>query len=155
MPRHRRKKKPENLNYEHIILPGPGFWTLPDLISCEGVERGRWTNILVVRASTYEHRHLAIPLLIPAVAALVAAPPTVVPFETLTPGRQINPPEIGKTLEVVQLDHFVCFRVITDDFCIPEFLTGKGQHVAVPFSFEAYRQLLAHLKAISTPTTQT
>jgi len=53
-------------------------------------------------ASTYEDRRLAIPLLVPAVGSLVAAPPTVVRFETLTLGRRIEPPEKGKTLEVVR-----------------------------------------------------
>jgi hypothetical protein len=97
-----RKRKPKDPNYEHLILHGPGFWTLPDLIRCRGVERGRWTNIFVIRASTYEDRRLAIPLLVPAVGSLVAAPPTVVRFETLTLGRRIEPPEKGKTLEVVR-----------------------------------------------------
>jgi hypothetical protein len=62
--------------------------------------------------------------------------------------RQINPPEKGKTLETVQLDRFVCFRTITADWWIPEFLTEKeDQHVLVPFSFEAYKQLIKYLKA--------
>lgn len=149
MARPPRKRKPKNPNYEHLILHGPGFWALPQLIRCEEVERGRWTNILVIRASTYEDRRLAIPLLVQAVASLVAAPPTVVGFETLTRCRQIEPPGKGKTLEVVQLDRFVCFRAITAEWWIPEFLTEKDQRILVPFSSEAYKQLIAHLKALS------
>jgi hypothetical protein len=111
-----------------------------------GVERDRWTNIFVIRASTYEDRRLAIPLLVPAVASLVAAPPTVVRFETLTRGRRIEPPEKGKTLEVVKLDRFVCFRVITADGWVLEFLTERDQHILVPFSSAAYKQFINHLK---------
>ncbi len=146
-PGNKKPKKPSN--YEHLILQGPGFWTLPDLIRCEGVAKGRWTNILVIQASTYEERSLAIPLLIPTVASLVAAPPTVARFETPTSGRQIEPPKKGKILEVSVLDRFVCFRAITADWRTPEFLTQKDQHILVPFSSKAYKQLLDHLKALS------
>lgn len=150
MARKLRKRKPKQpSNYEHLILRGSGFWILSDLTRCEGVERGRWTNILVIRASTYDNRRFAIPILIPAVASFVAAPPTVVQFETLTAGKRIEPPEKGKTLEVARLDRFVCFRTITADWWILEFLTEKDQHILVSFSFEAYKQLIDHLKAVS------
>lgn len=140
------KRKPKDPNYEHLILQGPGFWTLPDLIHCQGVERDRETNIFVIRASTYEDRRLATPLLVPAIASLVAAPPTVVRFETLIRGRQIAPPEKGKTLEVVKLDRFVCFRVITADRWVLEFLTERDQHILVPFSSAAYKQFINRLR---------
>jgi hypothetical protein len=145
MARPPRKKKPKDPNYQHFLLHGPGFWTLPELIRCQGVERSRETNIFVIRASTYQNRRLAIPLLVPAVASLIAAPPTV-GFETLTRGRRIEPPEKGKTLEVVRLDRFVCFRVITADRWVLEFLTKSDQHILVPFSSAAYKQFIKHLK---------
>ena len=150
MARRTRKGKPPNRNYEHITLRGPGFWTLPDLVRCEGVERGIWTNILVIRASTYEDRRLAIPLLVQAVASLVAAPPTVVRLETPTAVRQLGIPKIGIMLEMPQLDRFVCFRAISADGWLPEFLTRRDdQHVLVPFFSDAYKQLINHLKRAS------
>ena len=140
-----RKRKPKDSGYEHLILQGPGVWILPDLIRCHGVERGRETNVFVIRASTNEKRHLAIPLLVPAIASLVAAPP-IVGFEKLARGRQIEPPVKRKTLEVVKLDRFGCFRVITADRWVLEFLTERDQHILVPFSSAAYNQFVKHLK---------
>src|SRR6266478_371667 len=113
------KRKPENPNYEHIILQGSGFWFLPDLITCEDVETGRWTNQLVIRASTYEDRRLAIPLLIPALQSLVAADPIAVKPEKPTAGRHINPPVLGKTMETPLLQEFVCFRGISAEWWVP------------------------------------
>ena len=150
MARRPRKRKPPNRNYEHTILRGPGFWTLPDLISCEGVERGKWTNVLVVRASTYENRHLAIPLLAQAVASLVAASPTVARLENPTPVRPLAIPDVGITLETPQLDRFVCFRGIKVEGRLLEFLTERDdQHILVPVSSAAYTQLINHLKRAS------
>ena len=122
---------------------------MADLICCERVEQGESTNILVIKASTYNNRHLAIPLLRPAVAALISASATVIRFETLTPGRQIGVPEEGKTLEVPVLDRFVCFRAITAGWWMAEFLTMKDQRVLVPFSSDAYEQVIDSLRALS------
>jgi len=149
MARPPRKRKP-NPNYEHLTLRGSGFWFLPDLITCEDVEAGRWTNQLVIRASTYEDRRLAIPLLIPALRSLVAADPIAVQFEKPTVGRRLNPPVHGKTTEAPLLQEFVCFRGISAEWWVPEFLTEKkNQHVLVSFSFAAYKQLINHLRGLS------
>jgi hypothetical protein len=151
MARTPRKQHPKySSSGEHIIFHGPGPYVLPDLLGCEGVERGRSSNIVIIRALTDEDRRLAIPLLNQAVASLVAASATVVRFETLTPGRQIGVPEKGKTLELPVLDRFVCFRAITADWRMAEFLTHKNQRVLVPFSAHAYQEVVNYLKALAT-----
>jgi hypothetical protein len=137
---------------EHIIFHGPGPYLLPDLIRCERVEKSRWANVVVVQALTYAGGRLAIPLLNPAVTSLLAASSTVVRFETLCPGRQIETPERRKTLEVPVLYRFVCFRAITKDWRMAEFLTRRDQRVLVPFSSEAYGQMIDHLKALASAT---
>jgi hypothetical protein len=150
MARTPRKQHPKHSSSgEHIIFHGPGPYVMPDLLSCEGVERGKSTNIVLIRALTHEDRRLAIPLLSQAVASLVAASPIVVRFETLTPGRQIGVPEKGKTLEVPVLERFVCFRAITADWRMAEFLTHKNQRVLVPFSAHAYEEVVDYLKALA------
>jgi hypothetical protein len=145
-PRGRKPDKPSS--GEHIVLRGPGPYVMPDLIACERAERGRWANSAVIYASTYQDRHLAIPLLNQAATSLIAASPKVVRFETLAAGRQIGMPETGKTLEVPPLERFVCFRAITADWIMAEFLTRKAQRVLVPFSSSAYKQVVNHLKAL-------
>jgi hypothetical protein len=137
---------------QHIIFHGPGPYLLPDLIRCDRVEKSGRTNLIIVHASTYEDRHLAIPLLKPAAAALLAASPTVVRFETLSRGRQIRVPERRRTLEVPVLERFVCFRAITRDWRMAEFLTRRKQRVLVPFASETYQQVMDHLQSFaSTP----
>lgn len=116
MARRPQKRQPKYPNYEHITLRGSGFWILPDLLRCEGVERGRWTNVVIIRASTFDDRRLLIPLLDRAVASFVAAPPIAVPFERPTQGRQIAPSERGKILEMAVLHRFVCFCGISTDW---------------------------------------
>ena len=64
----------------------------------------------------------------------------------MTHGRPIEPPAKEKTLEVVKLDRFVCFRVITADWWVLEFLTQSNQHILVPFSSAAYKRFIKHLK---------
>jgi hypothetical protein len=149
MPMRPRKKKRPNPKYEHAVFKLPGFYAVPDVTSCEGVERGRWTNMLVIRASTFDDRHLAIVLLLPAVAALVAAPPIAVPIGKATNYEPIEPAPFGKTLEIQPMDYFFCFRVINAEWWIPEFSNDKDQHLLVPFSVPAYKQLLRHLKTAS------
>jgi hypothetical protein len=58
-------------------------------------------------------------------------------------------PDKGKTLEVPVLDRFVCFRAITADWWMAEFLTHRNQRVLVAFSCEAHEQVIARLKALS------
>ena len=150
MSKRPRKRRPPNPTYEHAVLQGHGFWSLPDLTTCERVEPGRWTNQLVIRAATFDGRRLAIPLLIPAIQSFVAADPIVVPIEKPTEVRVIPPVAPGKTLETPLLCEFVCFRGITREWWLLEFLSGRDdQHVIVSFSVLAYRQLLQHLKEIS------
>jgi hypothetical protein len=67
-------------------------------------------------------------------------------FETLIPGRQIRSLDGRKTLEVPVLDRFVCFRAITREWWMAEVLTRSDERVLVPFSSEAYEQVVDHLK---------
>jgi hypothetical protein len=146
-PQKKRPKKPTR--GEHLIFHRPGPYILPDLIRCDGVERDRGTNVLVIRAFTYQDRLFYVPLEIPAAASLAAAPPKVVRFETLTRGTQVAPPEISKPLEIPVLGRFVCFRAISAEWRMTEFLTQKDQRVLIPFSSAAFKQLVDHLKALS------
>lgn len=149
MARSPQKKRPKKIaRGEHLILHRPGPYILPDLIRCEGVERDRGTNVLLIRAYTYEDRLFYLPLEIPAAASLAAAPPKVVRFEILSPGTQVAPPEVSKPLEIPVLDRFVCFRAISAEWRMPEFLTKKNQRVLIPFSSAAHKQLVDHLKAV-------
>jgi hypothetical protein len=151
MARTPQKTKPKKPTHgEHLILHRPGLYILPDLIRCEGVERRKRTNILVIRAFTYEDRLFYVPLEAPAAASLAAAPPKVVPFEELTPGTQVAAPQSSKPLEIPVLDRFVCLRALSAEWWMPEFLTKKNQRILIPFSSQAYKQLLDHLKAVST-----
>ena len=58
----------------------------------------------------------------------------------------MEPPAKGKTLEVVKLNRFVCFRAITADRWVLEFLTESNQQILVPFSSAAYKRFIKHLK---------
>ncbi len=150
MARTPEKKKPKKTTrVEHLILHRPGPYILPDLIRCEGVERDRGTNVLLIRAYTYQDRLFYLPLEIPAAALLALAPPKVVRFETLSPGTQVAPPEMSKSLEIPVLNRFVCFRTISAEWRMPEFLTKKNQRILIPFSTAAYKQLIDHLKAVT------
>jgi hypothetical protein len=151
MARTPQNKKPKkSARGEHLILHRPGPYIVPDLIRCEGVERRRGINILVIRAFTYEDRLFYVPLQVAAAASLAAAPPKVIPFDKLTPGTQVAAPQVSKPLEIPVLDRFVCFRAISAEWWMPEFLTKKNQRILIPFSSHAYKQLLDHLKALST-----
>jgi hypothetical protein len=152
MARIPRNKNPDRPGSgEHIIFHGPGPYLLPDLVRCERVERSRWGNLVVVHALTYEDRRLAIPLLGAAVMSLITASPKVVHFETLIRGRQVRTPE-KRTLEVPVLDRFVCFRAITRDWWMVEFLTRRNQRVLIPFSSEAYTQVVGRQKVLAFAT---
>lgn len=149
MSRRPQKRKSPDPNKEFLVLHGPGYWVLPDVISCEGVDRGRGTNLVVIRASTYEDRRLAIVLSISAVASLVAAPLIEVGFETPVTGSPIVLSLPGKTLGLPAMDRFVSFRAIADDLRSAEFSNEKNQHILVSFSSTAYVQLLEHSRDVS------
>jgi len=145
-PQNKKPNKPSR--GEHLILHRPGLYILPDLIRCEGIERRRGTNILVIRAFTYEDRLFYVPLEIPAAASLVAAPPKIVPFEELAPGTQVAAPQSSKPLEIPVLNRFVCLRARSAEWWMPEFLTRKNQRILIPFSSQAYEQLLKSLSTV-------
>lgn len=144
-----KKTRKKTTRGEHLILHRPGPYILPDLIRCEGVQRDKGTNVLLIRAYTYGDRLFYLPLEITAAATLATAPLRVVRFETLSPGTQIAPPEMSKPLEIPVLDRFVCFRAIGAEWRMPEFLTKKNQRILIPFSSTAYEQLVDHLRAVT------
>ncbi len=134
---------------EHLIFTETGPYLLPDVIRCEQVERGRWTNEVVIRAETYKDLRLGIVLLAPAVASLLAAPLAEVPLEPATRIRPLPLPAPGKILEIPLLTRFVCFRPPAPGYRIAEFLTEKDQRVLVPFSSDAYKQFLVLIELFS------
>jgi hypothetical protein len=143
-----RKGKPRTEKRgAHFVLSGSGAFALPQLVRCEGLEKGRWTNQWVIRAYTDYDQRLYLPIVDQAAKALLNAPAVVVPLEPTTHYELIDPRGLPEPTELPLLERFGCFRVIDDTKYIPEFLTENNQQVLVPFTFVAYRELFAHLKA--------